>query len=228
MNKVEKLGEAKQPLQKSKTTDFETTEIFTNGKTYRNKSNVIKSSKANSLAQDLQKEIYDALAQFHNNDDSFWMGDQLDLLIDAEISEEEDKTVDKSLSISQEIRKVEKADTLELGSIDYSWMESLADDSDSDCHLAKDSKEVDKKTDKFKLDSLDYSWMDSMGCASDIEEDDLNSDEINTKDTLQADEKENKPKDTEAGFKEKAIKLFEDRRNQDTGEMLDVGHFCAA
>lgn len=265
MNKVEKLGEAKQPLQQSKTTDFETPEILTNGKTYQNKSNVIKSSKANSLAQDLQKEIYDALAQFHNNDDSFWMGDQLDLLIDAEISEEEDKTVDKSLSISQEIRKVEKADTLELGSIDYSWMdsfgcddngevdqgvgetneeendntldlgpidyswmESLADDSDSDCHLAKDSKEVDKKTDQFKLDSLDYSWMDSMGCASDIEEDDLNSDEINTKDTLQADEKENKPKDTEAGFKEKAIKLFEDRRNQDTGEMLDVGHFCAA
>lgn len=276
-NKVGKLGKDKQKIQKFTTTDFDTNAIVTNGNTeknmedtHQNKSNGMQSSKADTLAKDLQKEINDALAQFQNNDDSFWMGDKLDMLIDAEISEEEDKTVDRSLSISQEMRKAEKAEKLELGSldyswmdsfgcdanaevdkadgetngeendntldlgpIDYSWMESLADDSDSDSHLVKDSNEGNKKTDQFKLDSLDYSWMDSMGCASDIEEDDLNSDGMNAKEILHADEKEIKVnfiqnKDTDTGFKEKTKELFVDRRSQETGEILDVGHFCAA
>ena len=33
---------------------------------------------------------------------------------------------------------------------------------------------------------------------------------------------------TETGFKEKTKELFVDRRSQETGEILDVGHFCAA
>ena len=97
-NKIGKLG--KLNLTKNKTEFTKKTE-----KTQSNKKKTKELSKENEFPVDLQKEINDALAQFDKNNDAFWMGDKLDMLIDAEISEEEDKTVDHSKSIEKESPK---------------------------------------------------------------------------------------------------------------------------
>jgi len=121
----------------------------------------MQSENRNASVNVLIKEENDILAQFDNNDTTFWMGDKLDMLIDGEISDEEDKTLDQSLATPRTENKAEKVRKLNLGSIDYSWMESFGCDSDQDLQsFSEANEEESNKT--LDLGPIDYSWMESL------------------------------------------------------------------
>ena len=131
----------------------------------------------NSAGKLFKKEEDDVLDQFPNNDGTFWMGDKLDMLVDGEISEEEDKTVDQSMKTESKTEKVSK---FNLGSIDYSWMESFGCESDQEVEnpCGVDEEESSKT---LELGPIDYSWMESLADNLDSDDDSLKVIEHDTK-----------------------------------------------